>query len=346
LTRRDRLGWAALLSVALHGLVISATWVALPETPPDPPPLLARLAPPPQPKAAAPTPPAKPDVRPARRRPAPSPAPAPKAPVVDADSPVVQPEPAHDPAPAVEAEPPAAAAEPPQQLARAAESSAVVARSLPRRGRITYSVFYGDGGMPVGQVIQTWEAGPEAYRIISEAETSGLVELFRPQRLRYLSEGAVTRDGLRPDSFLMSRTRRGQTEVAQARFDWETRSLAYGLARQPRRAPLPPDAQDFMSFIYQFVLLPPVAGRHRVPITTGSRFETYDIEVGPEETIETPIGALRALPVRQLPRPGAESVQIWLASEYRYLPVKIRHYDRDGQFSGEQVATEIRISEE
>ena len=248
-------------------------------------------------------------------------------------------------APVVEPEP-AATAEPPQQLARAADSSAVIARSLPRRGRITYSVFYGDGGMPVGQVVQTWEAGREEYRILSEAETSGVVELFRPQRLRYLSEGAITAGGLQPHAFLMSRTRRGQTEVAEARFDWGARSLAYGVSRQPRSAPLPPDAQDFMSFIYQFVLLPPAAGRHRVPITTGSRFEVYEIDVGAEETIETPLGALRALPVKQVPRPGAESVQIWLASEYRHLPVKIRHYDREGRFSGEQVVTEIRLSEE
>jgi hypothetical protein len=349
LTRRQRFGCAALLSAALHGLVISSTQIALPDTPDEPRPLVARLASPPEPKAAPPHPPAKPPVRPARRRapaPAPAPAPVPEVPAVTAESPIAVPEPAPDPAPVVESPPDTVAPEPPQQLALAAESSEAVQRTLPRRGRITYSAFYGDGGMPVGRVIQTWEASPEEYRITSEAETAGLVELFRPQRLRYLSEGAITRGGLRPDSFLMSRTRRGQTEVAEARFDWNARSLAYGLARQPRSAPLPPDAQDFMSFIYQFVLLPPVAGRHRVPITTGSRFEVYDIEVGTEETIDTPIGALRALPVRQLPRPGAESVQIWLASEYRYLPVKIRHYDREGRFSGEQVATEIRISEE
>jgi hypothetical protein len=346
LTRRERLGCAALLSVAIHGLVLSAVWMTPPEAAPDPPPLIARLAPPPQPKPlTAPTPPVKPDAPPARRRPSSTPAPARKAPVIEAESFDVAPLP-RELAPVAEPEPPAATAEPPHQLARAAESSAVIARSLPRRGRITYSVFYGEGGIPVGQVVQTWEAGPEDYRILSEAETSGVVELFRPQRLRYLSEGTITAGGLRPDAFLMSRTRRGQTEVAEARFDWGARSLAYGVGRQPRSAPLPPDAQDFMSFIYQFVLLPPAAGRHRVPITTGSRFEVYEIDVGAEETIETPIGALRALPVKQVPRPGAESVQIWLASEYRHLPVKIRHYDREGRFSGEQVATEIRLSEE
>jgi hypothetical protein len=349
LTQRERLGCAALISLALHGVVISATWISVPETPAEPRAIVARLAPPsPEIKAAI----SKPRARAAARRPARAPAPAMPSPAAAA-APLTLPEPEPElepdyaPESAATAEMPEPdAPEPPQRIALAAESSASIARGLPRRGRITYSVMYGEGGTQVGQVVQSWEAEPGAYRIFSEAETSGMVELFRPQRLRYMSRGSITREGLRPESFLMSRTRRGQTEVAQARFDWSASSLVYGLAREPKDAPLPPDAQDFMSFVYQFVLLPPAPGRYRVPITTGSRFELYDIEVGAEQTIETPIGALRALPVKQLPAPGRESVEIWLAAEYHHLPVRIRHYDREGQFSGEQIVREIRISEE
>jgi hypothetical protein len=94
------------------------------------------------------------------------------------------------------------------------------------------------------------------------------------------------------------------------------------------------------------VLLPPQPGRYHLPITTGTRFEVYGFEIGPEEPLETPIGTVRALPIRQLPRSGLESIELWLAAEYRYLPVRIRHYDREGNLSGEQIVNEIRISEE
>jgi hypothetical protein len=250
--------------------------------------------------------------------------------------------------PAVEAAAsPAAEPEPEAPLiARAQESSAAIARSLPRRGRITYSVLYGAGRTTVGKIVQSWQIDGDVYRLASDAETAGLVDLFQPQRMHYLSQGRLTKDGLRPESFLMSRTRRGRTEAAQARFDWQGGSLAYGLAREPKSAPLPAGAQDFLSFMFQQAVLPPAPGRYRVPITTGTRFQEYDIEVSAEESIETPIGTLRALPVRQLPRPGSESVQIWLAAEYRYLPVRIRHYDREGEYTGEQVVNEIRISDE
>jgi len=138
----------------------------------------------------------------------------------------------------------------------------------------------------------------------------------------------------------------GRSEAAQARFDWDAGNLSYGATSESKSAALPAGAQDFVSFIFQFVLVPPSPGVYRVPITTGTRFEVYDIVVSGEERIETPLGTLRTLSVKQMPRAGEESIEISLAAEYRYLPVRIRHYDREGNYSGEQVASEIRISEE
>ena len=43
MTTRERLGIAALLSLCLHGLVISGTWLPMPQTPGEPRPLEARL---------------------------------------------------------------------------------------------------------------------------------------------------------------------------------------------------------------------------------------------------------------------------------------------------------------
>ena len=223
---------------------------------------------------------------------------------------------------------------------------AAPAHSLPRRGRISYSLFYGSGQFYVGTAVQSWEAGADTYLLASEAETEGIVELFWSQRLRYMSRGKITPRGLQPESFLASRTRRGRNEAAQARFDWSAGSLNYGYARHQKSAPLPAGAQDLISFVFQYALAPPAPGRYRVPITTGTRFEVYEIVVSGEERIETPLGTLRALPVRQLPRPGEESIEVWLAADYHHLPVRIHYFDREGNFSGEQIASEIRISEE
>ena len=340
MTTRARLGIAALFSLAFHALVISGEWVPVPQAPGEPRLLQARLAPPPELKPAVP----RPKVRAARRA---ALAPVPEVAAVAAASPLQLPDFLPDEGPEEEAAEQPSAPEPPQQLALAAGSSvAIAAHSLPRRGRISFTLYYGDEQHYIGIAVQSWEAGADTYLLASEAETGGLVELLWPQRIRYVSRGRITPRGLQPESFLASRTRRGRNEAAQARFDWSAGSLNYGHAHEQNSVPLPADAQDLMSFIFQYALAPPAPGRYRVPITTGARFEVYEIVVSGEERIETPLGDLRALPVRQLPRSGEESIEIWLAADYHYLPVRIRYFDRHGKSTGEQVASEIRISEE
>ncbi len=349
-TQTHRLLLALLVSLLLHVALISGAWLSVPVQSPVPPPLEARLATAPPPAAIEqPAPPRKPrPVAPRRATPA-----VPPLPVVTAATPLaLPPEPADTgpepaepfepappsveptPEPAVEPAPPAPATAPPP------------VRSLPRKGRITYALYFGTDKFNVGKAIQSWEVDSDVYMLASEAETTGIVDFFRPQRLRYLSQGKLTAQGLRPEKFLTSRTRRGRTEAAQARFDWGAGSLTFGNARNPRSVALPAGSQDVMSFIYQMSLVPPQPGRFRVPVTNGSRFETYDVEVLNEETIDTPLGALQAVPVRQVRRAGIESIEIWLAVEFRYLPVKIRFLNREGNPAGEQIANEIRVSEE
>ena len=354
--KSDRLlALAVVLSAGLHLLLMSGGWLAMPHPPQEFSPLEVRLepAPPdrelarvaaPHPKAAkprataAPSPKANERIRmPHREDLAAAPADARAAVPAASDVPEAT-------ADAEPARPDAVASYEPAAVARAEDAAG--ARSLPRRGTILFTLAYGRDGFIVGRAVQSWEAGAGRYKLASDAETTGVVDIFRPQRLRWLSQGKITPQGLLPESFLMSRTRRGKTEAAEARFDWSRESLTFGLATERTSAALRAGTQDIMSFIYQLGLAPPQPGRFLLPITTGSRFETYGIEVLPEENIETPLGTVRALPVRQERRPNEESIEIWLAPEYRYLPVKIRYFDREGKLAGEQLAAEIRVSED
>lgn len=219
-------------------------------------------------------------------------------------------------------------------------------RSLPRKGRVTYSLVYGRDRFPVGRTTQTWEMDGGAYRLASRSETTGLIDLFRSQHRTYFSRGSLTRDGLRPETFLMSRDRGRGTEEARAQFDWDGATVTLASAAGKRIESLPPGSQDLLSFMYQLSLDPPRTGRLQQVVTNGSRIEVYDLDVLPEETIETPLGALRALPLKQLAKPGQEAIELWLATEYRHLPVRIRFFNREGEPQGEQIVTEIRLSDD
>ncbi|MGQ0751813.1 MAG: DUF3108 domain-containing protein [Betaproteobacteria bacterium] len=342
-----RLLAAASMSLMLHAALMSGSWLQAP-------------------KMRAPEPPLHVDM--VRAQPAaPLPAAARPAPRTRADAqgrpkskPVLTARPASETAPRIAADPePAQYAEerneppmpeslPMEAAAATAESPSqrVPVRTLPRKGRIAYTMYYGDDAFTVGKTVQTWEVQQGGYKLGSVSETTGIVEFFRSQRHVYLSEGRFTDHGLQPEKFFMSRTRRGRTEAAQALFDWESGVVTLGRVPQQRGAALVPDTQDIVSFMYHLALSPPAAGRIRLPVTNGSRFETYDLDVLDEENIETPMGVLRALPVRQVPRPGVESIAVWLAIDYRHLPVRLRFFDRDGRQMAEQVVDQIQISDE
>jgi hypothetical protein len=345
-----KLAYFAALSMIAHLLVIYGVPIQLPRHATEPPPLEARLQP------AAPLPPLPPITpRPAPRRAAPKPAAKPiaAAPQVAAAPTSTAPEVAAAPifAPEPQSMPETAAAEPPPAEPPVVETSKtapkpapVVARRLPRKGVITYALYYGNDKFNVGRTLQTWVITDDRYRLTSVSETTGLASLFSRQSLEYVSTGTLTASGLRPDFFGTERLRAGKTEAAAAQFDWNALTITYGVP--PSSTALPANAQDLVSFMYQLGLVPLTPGRVELPITNGWKLERYVLEIGVEEPLQTPFGALRAVPVKQVRRPGQESIELWLAPDYRWLPVRIRFFDREGEPSGEQLVSEIRVSED
>jgi hypothetical protein len=351
-----RLAAAAAISGAVHAAAIALGRVDLPESPGELPPLAVRIvsAPPTTPAEAAPP------VAPRRTR-APVRSRAPQVAIIqrpadiEALSPFTMPvEEASDGAaidePPVDAVPASVASTEPVIVATAPPSTYVPEapplRTLPRKGRITYNLVYGRDRFPVGRTVQTWEMDSTRYRLASRSETTGIIDLIRSQHRTFMSRGALTPRGLRPETFLMSRNRGRGPEEARAKFDWDAANIRLEGSAAPRNESLPPNTQDLLSLMYQLSLDPPAPGRFRQTVTNGSRIETFELDALPEETIQTPLGALRALPVKQVRRAGEESLELWLATEYRYLPVRIRFFDREGEPQGEQVVTEIRLSDE
>ncbi len=338
---------AVAVSLLLHILAMSGAWLRIPEPSPPLPLLEARLASVPPPKARPPElkPVPKPK-RPPRRAASPV---ASSLPTVAAATPLALPQ--EPPSPSAPAAVPTESATPATKPAPEIPTPPTVAatapaKRLPNKGRITYTLFLGTDKFSVGKTVQSWELEGDRYKLGSISETTGIANVFYPQHLNYLSEGRIMAGGLRPETFLMSRKRRDEAEVAKANFNWEAGQITLGKISNRRTEALPAGSQDMVSFIYQMSLAPPPPGSLKLPVTNGSDLEIYELDVLQEENIETPLGMLRALPLRQVRRPGEESIEFWLATDYRYLPVKIRFIGREGEPSGEQIVSEIKISEE
>jgi hypothetical protein len=78
-------------------------------------------------------------------------------------------------------------------------------------------------------------------------------------------------------------------------------------------------------------------------MTNGKRLRTYAYSFEGEETITTKLGELKT--IHLLKGSGdEEKTEIWLATDYQYLPVKIRKTEKDGTVI-EQVVTNILTKE-
>lgn len=352
--RTTTLTVALLFSLLAHAVAITGGWITLPQDKPDPAPLTAHLAPAPAP-TVAPAPPAAVAQPAPRPRPAAAVAAAPMR--VPSDAPLLSlpsPEPMATEPPEAEAlaQPEPLAPEPePVMVATAAPTTFAPApdeiKNLPKRGRIAYDMTYNLNQVPllVGHTVQSWQTADNSYQLESRSEPLGVARLTRFGPRLYRSSGAVTGRGLQPQRFSAHVMLRGKADESAAQFDWDKNTLQFGRGDDQKNSALPEGSQDLLSFMFQLSLAPPPRGRLQLPITTGTRFETYDMEVLAEEIIETPMGNLRTLPIKQLRRPGRESIEVWLAADYHFLPVRIRVIARDGSLGGEQVATAIQIGD-
>jgi hypothetical protein len=323
-TTAKRFCWALALSLLVHLIATFGPGITLPEYRPDPVMEASIRTPPPLPPAVK-----KPKLRPKpaqRKLPEPAKASAPPEHVE----------------PAEEDQPPAAAPEEaPSTPASEHAGTEEPLITLPENAEIRYTLYKGRDGFPVGRADHTWKRVGKQYSITQITEASGIVSLFYSGRHVQISQGVITSSGMQPDSYWVQRGQRADKTDA-ARFDWQGRQLTFGSGGDTRTVPLPEGTQDLLSFLYQLAFDPPLGENTQLHITTGRKLGSYDYQSRGEETVDTPLGPIRALHIAQLRQEGEEITEIWLATEYHYLPLKIRFTDKQGSVM-EQTVTAIKV---
>jgi hypothetical protein len=327
-------------SLALHALALFSARIDLSSSL-APPPLTAELRP--APPALRPSPPPEPRAEIQKPKKAPAverrpPIGKPAAPSVSPVSvPVPEPVPDAGASVAMEEAPDLAAHDTAASPEEARAASAAPSEGLPPRGRIRFRVDIGDSGFEIGFAYQEWAFEAGRYRLRSSVGTTGLARLLRSVAIDMESIGRISGDGLQPEAFGIMRSGRKARE--RALFDWESMKVRVG---SDNDYALDPGTQDLLSFYYQLAFLDiPPGQSDALPIATGKKYDVYRLENLGDETLDIPLGTLRA---RHLRSPGESVTEIWLAYDYHLLPVRIRHVDNDGKVFV-QVATQIRFEQ-
>ena len=177
------------------------------------------------------------------------------------------------------------------------------------------------------------------YSIRNEVEAKGLVSLFYWNKLIQTSDGLVTSDGLKPLNY---HYQFGSKIDNSAVFDWESKKIITTMNGKTNEFEMLEASQDMLSFMYQFMFEPPLT-RMKLYITNGKSYKPYDYAYIGDEIIETDVDKIVTMHIAKFNYNNEERIDLWLAKDYRYLPVKIRKTEKDGSIldqSAKKIETE------
>ena len=214
-------------------------------------------------------------------------------------------------------------------FAAVAAVSVASAATAPASVTAAYDVYR--DGLHIVVTRETFEQKDGRFHIVSESDPVGLFALFIRTRAKVLSSGTVTLSGLRPEQFEYGRLDDPSKSVSAA-FDWNAALLRMSFDGRHETAPLAPGAQDGLSVMYQFMFLPSDKLRDLVFQMTrnGRKIENYHYQLAGSEELNTPIGRLKTLHLVKKREANDNGVEIWLASERNFFPVKRLILENDG----------------
>ena len=339
------LGVALVLSLLAHLLLLGGLNLQLPSLDLPESVVKARLALP------APQPLPKISAAPARKmiKPGPKPAPQLPQPETKASGHEVEtpPEPNEPNQPATNESVSPEDITPPQQEAPAnsdvENGSGGVALKTPAQVEMDFDLRRSADGSTVGEAHISYTAREDgSYVLNSVTEAKGLMSLFLSGKLIQLSEGKVTAHGLQPSHFLYQFGNEAN-RTQRASFDWQAGELTMETSKRTSTVALPEGTQDLLSFMYQFMFVPPLE-QMQLSVTNGKKLRSYAYGFEGEDVLPTKMGDLRTVHIGKSRSDSEEKTELWLAVDYHYLPVKIRKTEKDGSVI-EQIATHISTSD-
>lgn len=190
-----------------------------------------------------------------------------------------------------------------------------------------------DGKQWFGSGVFQWNTAGDRYSITGEAS---ITILFKITALNFRSEGAIKPFGIAPVLYSEKPWRKSATNT-HFQHDKQMISFSASQAVYPYKG----GEQDRASIMWQLAGIGRGDPDRYVPGTTfdimvaGARdAHIWRIEVVGQEDIETPYGKMSAWHVVRAPRPEShdQKIDIWLAPQHEWYPVKVRFTYANGDF--------------
>lgn len=201
-----------------------------------------------------------------------------------------------------------------------------------------------DGTKWSGEAAIGWHRAAERYRVKVEIGISVLVTRVNLEVLT--SEGMLGEAGLVPVSMTEKRLRRALTAT---HFDAADKKITFSASQNSY--PLQPGAQDKASILLQLAAIGrgdpgQMKGDIAMQVAEEKDASTYRFTVVGQEQIDTRLGPMQTWHLTRPPLPGSYNsrLDIWLAPEHDWYPVKIHNLEASGAVTT-QTVSKITLTE-
>ena len=195
---------------------------------------------------------------------------------------------------------------------------------MPGKATLDYDMLLGADGVRVGKTRYIWQVNDGRYSLTGITEGTGLIKLVQPGKLVQISLGHITAAGLAPDDYWIQRGKPTPDKTTAAHFNYGLKIVTIGKMNEAVSVPLLDNSQDVLSVTFQLAQIVPFSGEKLLHVTAGKQLKPYRVHLVGEEMLDTALGTLRTLHVARVKESDEDPIDVWLASDYNYLPVKVR----------------------
>ena len=202
----------------------------------------------------------------------------------------------------------------------------------PPRLEITYTMTR--NGSAMAEIVEQLEYSAGHYHLTETWKGKGIYALLG--KARRVSQGSIADGTLRPSEFFDERSGR---DTARAWFDWNAKTLTMQYKGNRASEPLPPNAQDRLSFFFALSLVPGKSDSVSYTIADGKGLSRHVYKLLGRERVSTPAGVFDAVKVARQ-TDGGDTAELWLSAQHAYIAVRLLVVDKDGT-RYDQLATRI-----
>jgi hypothetical protein len=196
----------------------------------------------------------------------------------------------------------------------------------------------------IGRVDESFQRRGNTYTLRSVTRSEGALKVLFDDQVILESSGQVNANGLQPMRFAQRRASSDKHTVG-ATFDWDRGIMLSTQGEKTKEIPLPPQTQDRISVMYQFMNLSAVGtGAVTFNMSNGRKVDQYTYRFVEQERVETPAGPFETLHYERVTTDPKEShADVWLAKDRYMIPVRVVFDDPKGlRLEQTLVALEVR----